>query len=224
MRWEWFYLFRRRTIWCPTTLGFCAIAALLLAIGSWWIAFGESYLSLTDRLPPDVLVVEGWIGLEGVRAATAEFAEHGYRYIVATGELHSDSWEETHPSLADLTARELIRLGVPVERIVVAPAKESKMHRTYESCIAVRQALLDRGIRPKTLNIFTLGPHARRSWLTLSRVEGPATKVGVISWMPATYRGLPWWSSSWRAKMLMTEGFGYVYEALLNSGRGFGSS
>jgi hypothetical protein len=222
MGWDRFCLIRRCTIWCPTTFGACAIVALLLAIASCWVAFAESFLSVTDRLQPEVLVVEGWIGLEGVRAAKTEFDQHGYRYVVATGELHSDAWEEIHPSLADLTARELIRLGVPADCVVIAPAKESETHRTYESCRAVRQALLQRGIHPTTINIFTLGPHARRSRLTFSKVEGSATKVGVISWTPAVYRGLPWWSSSWRAKVLATESIGYIYEVLLNSGRGFG--
>jgi hypothetical protein len=30
------------------------------------------------------LVVEGWIGDDGIRVAAAEFEQHGYEYIVAT--------------------------------------------------------------------------------------------------------------------------------------------
>jgi uncharacterized SAM-binding protein YcdF (DUF218 family) len=223
MWWRKLRLVRRCTIWWPTWFGACSIAVLLLAPVAWWINCGESYLCLTDRLQPEILVVEGWIGLDGVRAAEAEFEHHGYHYIVATGDLHTDSWEESHSSLADLTARELIRLGVSQDRIIVAPAKETERHRTYESSIAVRQALLKRRIHPKTLNVFTLGPHARRSHLIFAKIEGPVTRVGVISWIPADYEGVPWWSSSWRAKVLLTESIGYLYEALFDSGRSLNS-
>jgi hypothetical protein len=222
--WRKLHFVRCRTIWCPTWLGSFLILALLVIPVAWWFNFGESFLSLTDRLQPEGLVVEGWIGLAGVRAAEAEFEQHRYRYIVATGDLHSDSWEEDHLSLAVLTARELIRLGVPEDKIIVAPAEETERQRTYQSSVAVRRALLAKGIRPKTLNVFTLGPHARRSRLIYAKVEGPATKVGVVSWAPAEYQGVPWWVSSWRAKAFMTETAGYLYEALLNSGRGSGST
>ncbi len=47
----------------------------------------ESFLSVTERSPADVLVVEGWIGREGVRAAGEEFKQRGYQYVVATGGL-----------------------------------------------------------------------------------------------------------------------------------------
>jgi hypothetical protein len=37
------------------------------------------------RLPAEILVVEGWIGRDGVRAPAAEFEQSGYQYVVATG-------------------------------------------------------------------------------------------------------------------------------------------
>jgi uncharacterized SAM-binding protein YcdF (DUF218 family) len=214
-------LVRRRVIWCPTGLATFLIGLLLLIPAVWWFNCGESFLSVTDRLQPEVLVVEGWIGFAGVRAAEAEFEQHRYQYIVATGDLHTDPWAGEHLSLAELAGRELLRLGVPADKIIVAPAVETERDRTYQSSMAVRRALLARGIRPKTLNVFTWGPHARRSRLIFAKVEGPGTKVGVVSWVPANYRATPWWSSSWRAKTLMTETAGYLYESLLNSGRNF---
>jgi hypothetical protein len=51
-------------------------------------------------------------------------------------------------------------------------------------------------------------------------VLGPAMKVGVVSWVPSDYQDLPWWRSSERAKDLLTETAGYLYEFLFNSGRG----
>ena len=83
----------------------------MLATG--WVNSGEQFLELTKRLPADVLVVEGWIGREGIRAAVAEFQGSGYHYIVTSGGLTSGRWEDEHASYAKMAADEMIRLGIP---------------------------------------------------------------------------------------------------------------
>jgi len=193
---------------------------VLLLPEIWWFSCGESYLSLTRRLPAQVLVVEGWIGFNGIRAAKAEFEERGYQYVVAAGGYTADvGWEKGGWSYAEGAQHELMRLGVPKEKIILAPSRDTETHRTYESAVAVWQALATNGIRPKTVNIFTLGPHARRSCLVFQKVYEPTTEVGVISWEPLEYQSVPWWKSSDRAKQLISESAGFIYEVLLNSGR-----
>jgi hypothetical protein len=167
-----------------------------------------------------VLAVEGWIGRDAVRAAAAEFVAHPYQYIVTTGGATiGDRWEERGWSYAEGAQRELIQSGVPAARIIVATARNTERQRTFESALAMRRALQSRGIYPKALNVFTWGPHARRSRLVYAKVEAPETKVGIVSWVPDAYRTFPWWRSSDRAKELLTETAGYLYEALFNSGR-----
>jgi uncharacterized SAM-binding protein YcdF (DUF218 family) len=185
----------------------------------WWFARGESFFSLTHRLPADVLVVEGWVGRPGIHAAVAEFEQHGYQYIVASGGLTSDRWDDERASYAEMAAGEMIRSGVPRERIVVAPAKLAESGRTFESAVAVRRALQAVGIHAKRVNVFTFGSHARRSRLVFAKVDGPGTEVGVISWTPAGYVASPWWRSSERAREMLEETAGYLYEVLFNSGR-----
>jgi uncharacterized SAM-binding protein YcdF (DUF218 family) len=169
-------------------------------------------------LPAEVLVVEGWIGRDGIRAARTEFDEHGYQYIVTSGGMTSGFWEDGLSNYAEMAAGELIRLGVPTDKIVVARATKTESHRTYESAAAVWRALEAKAIHPKTLNVFTFGPHAMRSALVFSKVNSGAD-VGVVAWIPSDYAALPWWRSSDRARELLEETAGYLYEALLNSGR-----
>ena len=214
-------LFHRRTVWCPTLLGFFGILLPPALVVVWWSISGESFLSSTRRLPAQVLVVEGWIGSVGVRAAATEFNQGGYQYVVATGGVaDAKGWAQAGWSYAEGADHELIRSGVPEERIIFAPSRVTAGHRTYESAVAVFRALETRGIHPKALNVFTFGPHAKRSCLVFAKVLGPETKVGGVDWTPFDYRALPWWRSSDRAKDLLTETAGYLYEALLNSGRG----
>jgi uncharacterized SAM-binding protein YcdF (DUF218 family) len=213
-------LVHRRTVWRPTRLGTICIALFFMIPLIWWCLFGESFLSVTERSPANVLVVEGWIGRDGVRAAAAEFRQYGYEFIVATGGLTAAvRWEQGGWSYAEGAEHELVRSGVPLDRIIVAHARDTETQRTYESATAVCRALQARGIRPKAMNVFAYGPHARRSRLIFSKVYGPGTEVGVISWAPSDSGAGPWWRSSERAREMITETAGSLFEALLNSGR-----
>ena len=184
-----------------------------------WLTYGESYLAVTDRSQADILVLEGWIGRQGIRAAVDEFERGGYRFIVASGGLTSGRWEDQLESYASMAAQEVMRLGIPEERIVVARSANTENRRTFESAVAVWRTLQERGIKAMALNVFTLGPHARRSALVFSKVSSPGVKVGVIGWVPAEYKDEPWWQSSDRSRELLDETVGYFYEVLLDSGR-----
>jgi DUF218 domain len=212
-------LFRRCMIWCPTWTGLWFALLLCVALVAAWVNYGESYLAFTQRSPAEILVVEGWIGRKGVGAAVDEFKRGDYHYIVCTGGLTSDRWEEQSASFAELAATEMIRLGVPKTNILVATTKITESHRTFESAVAVWRTLHEGGIDATALNVFTLGPHARRSALVFSKVNSPRVKIGVIGWVPAEYRDEPWWQSSDRSRELLDETVGYLYELLLDSGR-----
>jgi hypothetical protein len=214
-------LVQRRNLWCPTWLGAFCVALFLAAPAVWWFYCGESFLSLTERRPAEILVVEGWIGREGVRAAATEFERGAYRYVVTSGGVSkAEGWTEGGWSYAQGAQQELIRSGVPESKIIIAPAVDVERQRTYESALAVWRKLQSLSIMPKFVNIFTLGPHARRSRLVFAKAEVSKTKVGVISWTPSCDQGVPWWYRSKRAKDLLTETVGYLFEVLLSSGRG----
>jgi hypothetical protein len=184
----------------------------------WWFR-GESFLSLTRRQPAEILVVEGWIGIEGMRAAAAEFKMDGAAGIVTTGGLSNERWSEKRYSYAEMSRYELIRAGVPPDKVIAAPAVEVEAQRTFQMAAAAWRTVQAKGPPPAAINVFTIGPHARRSRLVFAKVFQPGIKVGVISWRPPLYQTVPWWRSSERASDLLKETVGFLYEAMLNSGR-----
>jgi uncharacterized SAM-binding protein YcdF (DUF218 family) len=210
---------RRRTIWWPTLTGWLGLGCLVIAPFLLWFFQGETFLAKSERLPAQILVVEAWIGTEGMQAAAAEFQQGGYHFIVATGGLTNDRWSTQRFSYTEMARYELSRAGVPPDRIIPAPAADVESQRTFASARAVRSALLARGEIPLAVNVFTLRSHARRSQLIFSKVLGPDIRVGVISLVPATDRSGFWWESSERAVDLIKETAGWLYERLLNSGR-----
>ena len=207
-------------VWWPTRLGWLSIILLSVLPPVWWLEFGELFLSATNRVPRDVLVVEGWIGRDGVRAAANEFKSGGYRYVVAAGGTSPENgWEEGGWSYAERAKEELLRLGISESKVVFAPAADTENHRTFQSAAAVWRTLEARSIHPNALTVFTLGPHARRSLLVFEKIYQGKVPVGVIGWIPSDYKSEPWWRSSERARELIAETSGYLYERLLNSGR-----
>jgi hypothetical protein len=198
------------------TGGLCLVLVLLTPV--FWLCFyGETFFSLTRRVPAEVLVVEGWIGNDGIRAAAAEFETADYRYIVATGG-QTDNRPHSR-NYAEIAGEELIRSGIPKDRLIIAPTGEIERERTFKSAVAAWQALQHRGIHTEDINVLTLGPHARRSRLVYAKVFAPAAHVGVIAWTPSDYETGPWWQSRGRTKCFLKEIVGYPFEVLLNSGR-----
>jgi hypothetical protein len=217
-----FRLVKRRSVPIPTLFGsivFAGVASSLFA--AWWFK-GESFLSDTDRQPPEVLVVEGWIGPFGVRSAFDEFESHGYKYVVATGGMSDQIWNDKRWSYALEGEKQLLRLGVPRSQLIVAVPIETENQRTYQSAVAVLKALQVANLHPRYVNVFTMGVHARRSRLVFAKVLGSQCKVGVISWLPSLYLHENWRSSSEHAVDFLKESVGYLFELLFSSGRGLG--
>ncbi len=210
---------RPRTLPFPTACGWLLLLVLFLAPFAAWCFRGEDLLCRTRRETADVLVVEGWAGEETFEAAAGEFLNGHYRWIVTTGGPSGDPWSRKRWTYAEIARDRLITFGVPGDRIIMAPAPEVSRQRTHEAAVCALRAMTGHNLRPAAINLYTRGAHARRSHLVYAKVFAPDTKVGVISWLPGGAHAGPWWRSTLRAKDLLTETIGYLYEALLDSGR-----
>lgn len=217
-------LLRRRVLWWPTWLGWTVLLAVAAApVALWWTG-AERFLSASEPVRAEVLVVEGWIGPEGVGAAAREFRRGGYQYIVATGGLSGERESRRRWSYTAEAREELLQLGLPTDRVVAAEARDVRINRTYESAIAVQHALAARQLDRLALDVFTLGVHARRSRLVFTKVCTDAAAVGVIAWKPREYANERWWQSSDRCDDLLKETVGYLLERFFDSGRSVGKT
>src|SRR6187551_2336708 len=134
-------LIQRQTVWWPTPLGWSGGLLFIVACILAWTFLAERWLSLTIREPAKILVVEGWIGLEGMRAVADEFVQGKYDLVVTTGGLTGERWNVERWNYAEMAAKELGRLGVPPDRILTARAREIESQRTFEAAVAAWRAL-----------------------------------------------------------------------------------
>jgi hypothetical protein len=56
-----------------------------------------------------------------------------------------------------------------------------------------------------SLDVYSLGPHARRSRWLYQRAFGDAVAVGVIAGVPRAYDPAVWWQSSEGARVVLSE-------------------
>lgn len=213
-------LFRRRTLWFPTwrlTLPALLVSGLVLFLGG---RSTHAFLSLTQRVEANVLVVEGWSPDYALEEAVQEFNRGDYVLLIASGgPMQSGSLVTGFQTYAELAEASLRQLGVEPANLVAAPAEKVYRNRTYVSAVSVRDLLAARKLNIIGVNIVSVGPHARRSWVVYSKVLQAECPVGIIALPPQDYDARRWWASSDGVKTTLTEALGWIYEVVLDGGR-----
>ena len=91
------------------------------------------------------------------------------------------------------------------------PCWVERKDRTYNAALAVKQWFQENGVSVSSIDIMTLGPHARRSRLLFQKAFGKEVKVGVISVEDRDYDPAHWWRSSEGVREVLGEAIAYIY-------------
>jgi hypothetical protein len=201
-------LFHRREVILPTlwgwvlVLGLLGAAATLLGrhVGA-WLAVSEPAISANGG-PAALLVVEGWLGDRELDDAAAYARQHSYRRVVTSG-----GPMQPFNSLPSFAERAALRLSerlpsVPVEAV---PTPHTEQGRTYASAVWVRDWAQQRAVPVETIDVYSLGPHARRTRILYRLAFGEATQVGIIAGLPHDSDILHWWTTSEAAQDVLIE-------------------
>jgi hypothetical protein len=176
------------------------------------VRFIHPFLAVTDPVPADVLIIEGWIPADTMRQAAAEFRQGGYHRLILLRPIldDADKYQSGRYS-GDFMANLLIEDGVPTaEETTLFPVVAQK-DRTYHSALAARQWLAEHGMNVRSLDVATLGPHARRSRLLFEQAFGDDVKIGIIALSNREYDPAHWWRSSEGVREVVGESIAYVY-------------
>ena len=204
-------LWRRRTIWVPTALGW-----LTIAVAGAFLAFTVlrglyPFLAVSRPIGRDTLVVEGWMNRSSLISAIAQYRRGEYAAVVTTGGpiLRLVGSGEA-ASYAERSAEFLKLHGIPAESVVALRTESLYRDRTYLSALAVREWLVRTGRRSTSVDVVSYGPHARRSWyLYRLALEGIA-EVGVVASKPS-FDSRVWWRNSGAAKEVLGEAVGWAW-------------
>jgi hypothetical protein len=163
-----------------------------------------SFLSPSRPIKSDVLVIEGWLTDRMLKEAAVEFLRGNYSFCLVSGKSYSSG----------MPMRVLMHWGIDSVAIKVTDAETGKGHNTYYIALAARQWLQLHDPQVSTLNIFTAGPHGRKSWILFKRVLGKNFSVGVLSSSIEQRDADLWWGSKQGMRNMVKYGSGYLYAQL----------
>jgi len=207
-------------MWVPTLRGWITLTAFVTAISISALLSIHPFLAANHPLSGDLLIVEGWLSERQLQAAVATFRAGNYQHLITTGGvLHPDSYlKGRFPSLnstAEVTAALLIESGLQADRIVPITSPKVTKDRTYHSALAVRKWLDENHSSPKSLDVLSQGPHARRIWLLFGLAMGDQYPVGIIAQQNQNYDPTRWWTSSAGVRTVIGEALAYGYAKFL---------
>jgi len=203
---------KRKNCLVLTWFGWIVLLALIVGAIVLVIRTVHPFLAVNHRIETSILVVEGWLPDDAIEEALREFMACDYHMIITTGGplergFHLSEYK-THAQLAAATLRQL---GLEEEAIVAVPAPSVRKDRTYAAAIALREWLSSSGFPIESLNVCSLGPHARRSWLIFQKALGRNIDIGIISARNVTYDPSNWWRSSKGVRTVVGEMVAYLY-------------
>ena len=209
-------LLRRRNVWLPTLWGWAVLALTAVAV----VSFGTSklYWFLAPRKPvgATLLVVEGWMDPEELDQVRRLYLERGYQRILTIGGPIENAFERRPgiQSYGDRARDYLVRRGLPAAEVVAVSAPDSEQDRSYLNAVMAREWVATSGSGIDALDVASVGPHARRSWLLHALAFGPSARVGVIAVTPDKYNPNTWWRTSAGAKDVITEAVAWLWTSL----------
>jgi hypothetical protein len=210
-----FALTRRKECRTLTPRGWIVLVAAVALAGWLAVRSASTFLAVTEPVEGTVLVVEGWVTDDGLRAVVERFAEGHERIIVTTGgPVPLGSYLVPFRTYAALGRRSLIVLGVDSARIVAVPARDALRDRTYNAARALRTWLDERSVEIGGVNVCSQGAHARRTRLLYERALGSRYRVGIIAVPDIRYDGARWWRTSDGFRIVVDELVAYAYARL----------
>jgi hypothetical protein len=208
---------QRRLCVLPTWRGWIVIllvVSLLVTIATRRLC---AFLTVNDPVSGGVLVVEGWAPPYVAREAIEEFHRHSYVGLYVTGEPmeEGDPHFPEYDNSANLTAARVARMGLPEGNVHAVPAPGVGRDRTYTMAVTLKQRLEADGVSTAQINVFSLGPHARRSRLLYEHAFGPHSRIGMVGVTPHEFDPDHWWTTSNGVRYVVGELIAYVYARLL---------
>ena len=170
------------------------------------------FLALNAPIHGDIMVVEGWLPDYALQKAVNEFQHGSYQLLVTTGgPLLQGSNLAEYGTLAELAALTITKIGFDANTLVAIPTPAVNRDRTYASAIELKKWIDRIDMNIESLDIYSLGPHSRRSRLLFQYVFDTDITVGIVAVQNRSYDPRKWWKTSIGVRTVISEAIAYFY-------------
>ena len=151
------------------------------------------------------MVIEGWVPTYTLDQAADEVKHGQYQKVLVVRPYDIDKSRS-----AEVLAN-LVKCGISPGMLDVVYHPVVKKDRTYNMALAVKEWLSGHEMSSASMNVATLGPHARRSRLMFEKAFGATVPIGIIALDDLTYDSKRWWRTSEGVREVLGESIAYVY-------------
>ncbi len=212
-----------------TLLGWGMLSGTLVALVILFTLTIYPFLAPTQSVQGKVLVADQVLPNHALEKVRDRFQNGNYQLLVTSGgkllalpavickliETCQDGHLSRYKTRAQLNAATLAARGIPAKKIIVASSPPARKDRTYVAALEVKKQLAEKGLLPATLDVVSLGPHSRRTWIIYQMIFSPETQVGIYSIKPRDYNPERWWGSSAGFRTTVGETIAYLYARLI---------
>src|SRR5882672_3807696 len=202
--WRGFLAPKRVPLWVTLGIG-VALTFFLISI--------YGLLAVNNPFGEGVLVVEAWIPAKTLEESAIVFNSGRYRYLVIVGgPMQGSGIKSNDPTTwADLATSRLEKLGFDTRKLVQISVPAVSSARTLAGATAVKRWLGSSRISVCCVDVFTVGPHARKSWILFRYALGDGYRVGIIAGSRDSYDPRFWLASRRGILVVVRNLAGYVY-------------
>jgi hypothetical protein len=204
VNWRWSLASKRVPLWVTLGIGVVLIFFLLSVHG---------FLAVSNPVGEGILVVEAWIPAKTLEESATVFNSGRYRYLLLVGDPMQGSGSKSNDptTRADLAASRLQKLGFDTEKLVQISVPAVSSGRTLARATAVKRWLGSSKVSACCVDVFTVGAHARKSWILAQYALGDGYRVGIIAGSPDSYDPRFWLTSRRGIWVVARNLAGYVY-------------
>jgi hypothetical protein len=212
-------MIKRKERWTLTLRAWLLMLLLAVLLVTGFVLGAHPFLAVSQPLDAEFLAVEGWLPDYALEVAAKEFMAHPDRpykkLLVIGGALERGSFLAAYETYGKLGAATLTKLGISTNAIEAIPSLPNSRDRTYFSSLALSQWFQAHGLSAKSINVVSMGPHARRTRLLFAKAMGSGVSVGIIAVDDRDYDPHHWWRTSAGVRSLVDEMVAYCYARFL---------
>lgn len=205
-------LFRKRLVYVPTIWGSLLILLTVVFFSYLMLINTYSFLAFEKKARSKILVVEGWIDEKCVANALELYKQNGYEYLIVTG-VPITQWTYSSPfnNMADATAESIRRMHYKDTLYRVIVPSNILRDRTYSTAVALKMKLEEWQLPYQDFDVYTVGAHARRSYLVYKKAFQDGRHIGLIADTDASFDPEKWYATSRGFRIVLSELISYIY-------------